>query len=314
MRIDEPILRRCWFLAGPTACGKTEVGVLLAARLDAEIVSLDSMALYRGMDIGTAKPSPELRRRSVHHLVDILDPHEEFSVAEYVQRAEAVCRDVIQRGRIPLFVGGTGMYLRALLRGVFEGPPADWQFRHRLTRRAQQESPGWLHQQLQEVDPASARRLHPHDTKRLVRALEVFHLTGRPLSQQQLEKPLEPEKRPQHVYWLQPPRDWLHGRIEQRVDRMLAEGLIEECRRLQDRRPALSRTARQALGYKEVFAYLKGENTLPETVELIKRRTRQFAKRQYTWFRNLQECRAVPIDGTESAEELASRLLREAER
>ncbi|MGD9857001.1 MAG: tRNA (adenosine(37)-N6)-dimethylallyltransferase MiaA, partial [Planctomycetaceae bacterium] len=167
MRFDNSVLQQCWFLAGPTASGKTSVGLLVAERLGAEIVAMDSMSLYRGMDIGTAKPTPTERVRVPHHLIDVLDPDEEFSVADYVLAAEAVARGVLERGRIPLFVGGTGLYLRTLLRGVFDGPGADHAVRRRIEAQAAAEGHGWLHRRLQSIDPAAAARLHPHDTRRL---------------------------------------------------------------------------------------------------------------------------------------------------
>lgn len=312
MTLPTDILLRCFVLAGPTACGKSATGLVLAERLDAEIVSLDSMQLYRGMDIGTAKPSPEDRRRVPHHLIDVLEPHEEYSLADYLRAAEAACRDILARGRTPLFVGGTGLYLRGLLRGVFEGPPADWEFRRLLEREAAEHESDYLHEKLQEVDPASAARLHPHDTRRLIRALEVHHLTGRPLSEQQEHGPRPPEDRPQHVYWLAPPRDWLYARINDRVDRMVEAGLVEEVRGLLSAEKPLSRTARQALGYKEIIDCLEENGSLAEAVERIKTRTRQFAKRQHTWFRNLEECRAVEMTGAETPRELAERVLQQA--
>lgn len=309
MRFPPELLRQCWFLAGPTACGKTAVGVALAERIDAEVVSLDSMTLYRGLDVGTAKPTAAERHAIPHHLLDLLDPWEEFSVAEYLAAAERVCREIVARGRVPLFVGGTGLYLRSLLRGVFAGPAADWEYRRRLEAQARTHSPGWLHEQLRQVDPAAAARLHPADERRLIRALEIHHRTGRPASEQQQEQPLPPEQRPPHVYWLVPPRHWLHQRINARVEQMLQQGLVEEVRRLLADPRGLSRTARQALGYKEIIEHLEGGCPLPEAVERLKTRTRQFAKRQYTWFRHLEECRPVPITGEESAAEIAARMM-----
>lgn len=321
---DPELLEKYRFLAGPTGCGKSEIAVALAKRIDAEIVALDSMSLYRGMDVGTAKPSRAAQECVPHHLIDVIEPHEQFSVAQYLDAARAVCRDVVDRGRTPLFVGGTGLYLRAILRGVFEGPPADWTFRRKLEAEAASRPPGYLHHRLSEVDPASAARLHEGDTRRLIRALEVFHLTGRPLSVQQTQFPLPPERRPRRVDWLSPPRRWLYDRIDRRVEAMIDAGLVDEVRRLlaasepdskspvgipDSQSPALSRTARQALGYKEIIAHLDGELTLDEAVALIQQRTRQFAKRQHTWFRNLPECTEVRITGAETAEELAERLL-----
>lgn len=310
MRFPAELLRRCWVLAGPTASGKSAAGVALAERIGGEILSLDSMAVYRGMDVGTAKPSDEDRARVPHHLIDLVEPHESFSVADYLRAAEAACRDVVTRGRTPLFVGGTGLYLRSLLRGVFEGPSAAPEVRRRLEAEAEAAGPEALHARLGKVDPAAAARLHPNDVRRVVRALEVAELTGRPLSAQQEHPPLPEGERPEHVYWLSPPRAWLYERIDRRVDAMMSAGLLDETRRLLAQPEGLGRTARQALGYRELIDHLEGRLTLSEAVDLIKLRTRQFAKRQHTWFRNLEECRAFSITGEESAEELADRLMR----
>lgn len=310
MQIEPDILRECWFLAGPTACGKTEASLLLAERLNAEIIALDSMSLYRGMDIGTAKASVEEQARVPHHLIDIINPDEDYSLAEYAEAARRVCIDIIERGKVPLFVGGTGLYLRGILRGVFEGPPADWEFRNKLAAEAEQNGLQWLHEELRKIDPASAKQLHPNDQRRVIRALEVFHVTGQPLSEMQQQEPLPEGERPEHVYWLSPPRDWLYERINRRVELMIAEGLVDEAKRLlaSDHPPA--RTARQALGYAEVIGYLEGNGgTLSDAVQTIKTRTRQFAKRQHTWFRNLVECQAVELTGTESPPDIVTALL-----
>ncbi len=309
MKLEPALIQQCWFLAGPTAAGKTETGLLLAEHLGAEIIGLDSMSLYRGMDIGTAKPSLEEREQVPHHLIDVLEPDEEFTVADYVREAEAMCHRVIDKGMLPLFVGGTGLYLRGLLRGVFAAPPADWKFRRQLESRVETDGPEGLHRELQTVDPPTAMRLHPNDVRRVVRALEVFHLTGRPASQQQQELPLPTEERPQHVYWISPPREWLYERINQRVIRMIEAGWIEEVRRLVEQDGGLSRTASQALGYQELTAYLAGEDSLEGAIRKIQTRTRQFAKRQHTWFRNLEECRPIEITGEETAAEIAARLI-----
>lgn len=310
MQFDVDVLKKCWFLTGPTGCGKTEVGLHLARSLAAEIVSLDSMSLYRGMDIGTAKPLPEAREHVPHHLIDILEPHEEFSLAEYVAAAAACCRDILARGRVPLFVGGTGLYLRGVLRGVFEGPPADWPYRRRLQDEAERREPGFLRERLRRVDPAAAARLHANDTRRLIRALEVHYATGVPLSEQQQQLPLACDQRPEHVYWLAPPRGWLYDRINSRVEDMFHNGLVDEIQRLLAAGQPLSRTARQALGYKEVIDYLEGRGTRSETIERIQKRTRRLAKQQHTWFRNLEECRPLEMTGDERPGQLADRILR----
>ncbi len=310
MKIEAEILQQCWFLAGPTACGKTAVSLELAQRINAEIIALDSMTLYRGMNIGTAKPSPAEFAVVPHHLFDMLDPHQDFSVADYVTAAKQCCRDILSRGRVPLFVGGAGMYLRAVLRGVFDGPAADLKFREQLESVAAEEGATALHTRLVHLDAVTAARLHPHDTRRVIRALEVFHVTGRPISEQQAERPPSAETRSKHILWLDRPRAELHQRINDRVVEMFAAGLIDEVRQLSVSPLGLGRTARQALGYKEVLDWMEaGGGSITEIMDTVQTRTRQFAKRQVTWFRNLEECQAVAISGSESPVTMAERLL-----
>jgi tRNA dimethylallyltransferase len=313
MQFDLDLLKRGWFLAGPTASGKSAAGLELARRLDAEIISLDSMAIYRGMDIGTAKPTMAQRCEVPHHLIDVVDPHEEYSLADYVNAAATAAKDIAGRGKTVLFVGGTGLYLRGVLRGVFDGPSADWEFRKELEAAAR-ESEDYLHQRLRAVDPIAAERLHPRDHRRLIRAIEVHHITGEPLSAQHRHGPLPEPHRPRNVFWIHPPRDWLHERINRRVEEMLEQGLVAEVERLLLGPLPLSRTARQALGYKEVIDHLEGQTGYEEMADLIQRRTRQFAKRQHTWFRNLEECHPIKTQGTETPMELADEILREARR
>ncbi|HQU45617.1 MAG TPA: tRNA (adenosine(37)-N6)-dimethylallyltransferase MiaA [Pirellulales bacterium] len=301
-------LADCWFLTGPTASGKTAVGLELARRLNADIFSLDSMAVYRGLDIGTAKPSPDERGQVPHHLIDLVEPDQDFSLAQYVAAAETVAAEVRDRGREVLFVGGTPLYLKALLRGIFAGPPADWEFRRRRLAEAEQHGPDWLHARLVEVDPVAAQRLHARDVRRVVRALEVMEKTGRPISdwQQQFDR-----ARPAsacRAFVLDWPRDELYRRIDARVEAMFAAGLVDEVRGLLASGKRLSRTARQALGYREVLEHLDGRQPLADTIERVKTRTRQFAKRQLTWFRSLSECRWVKaepgVTGTSLADEI----------
>jgi tRNA dimethylallyltransferase len=287
-------------LTGPTGSGKSELGVGLAERLDAEIVSMDSMALYRGMDIGTAKPGAELRQRVPHHLLDVLDPWESASVAWWLEQAARCCADIRQRGRQVLFVGGTPLYLKALLYGLFDGPPADAEVRRRLTAEAAQHGGQALHDRLVQVDPATAARLHPNDLRRLVRALEVWELTGRPISAWQTQWKTEATNPPRCI-WLDLPRAELYARIDARVRHMVAAGLVEEVRALRQLARPLSREAAQALGYKEMFAHLDGQATLEETIVRIQTRSRNFAKRQLTWFRHLPECLPVSRELTGAA-------------
>ncbi len=297
-----PDFADCWFLTGQTASGKTEVGIRLAERIGAEIVSMDSMALYRRMDVGTAKPTVEERQRVPHHLVDLIEPHEEFSLAAYLEAAAEAARAIRERNREVLFVGGTPLYLKGLLRGIFRGPPADWEFRRRIEAEARQQGRGWLHAQLAAVDPAAAERLHANDVRRVVRALEVFEKTGVPLSRWQQQFARGRPAEACRVYVLQWPADRLHERIDRRVEAMMAAGLVDEVRRLRAEPYPLSRTARQALGYREVFEHLAGERDLEATTALIQQRTRQFAKRQATWFRSLSECRFLHAAGRTAAE------------
>ena len=313
MRFRIDLLNNCWFLAGPTACGKTAVGLELAQALPVEIVSMDSMAIYRRMDIGTAKPSTAEQQRVPHHLIDIVDPHQEFSVAEFLTAAESACEQIIARGLTPLFVGGTGLYLRSLLRGTFDGPEADWDFRTRMQQELKDHGAAGMFERLRQQDPQTAGRLHPNDHRRLVRALEVIHLTGKPLSEQQQQDPLPADQRPRNVYWLRPPRKWLYQRINDRVQNMLQIGLLEEVQRLLAEAPPLSRTAQQALGYRELIDHLQGKLGYAEAVTVIQNRTRQFAKRQHTWYRNLVECLEFQIQAGETSADIADRLLQHSE-
>jgi tRNA dimethylallyltransferase len=293
-------------LTGPTGSGKSRLALELAERLGAEIVSMDSMALYRGMDVGTAKPGAADRRRVPHHLLDVLEPWESASVAWWLERAAACCGDIVARGLRPLIVGGTPLYLKALLCGLFEGPPADPAVRDRLAREAERDGRQALHDRLARVDAAAAARLHPNDLRRVTRALEVWELTGRPISAWQTQwgaglPRRGAEEGVPRCLWLDRPRAELYRRIDERVRRMIDEGLVEEVRALRRLGRPLSRAAAQALGYKEMFAYLDGRAGLAETVRLIQTRSRQFAKRQLTWFRHLPECRPA-------AEELTFQL------
>jgi tRNA dimethylallyltransferase len=293
-------------LTGPTASGKSRLGVELACRLGAEIISMDSMALYRRMDIGTAKPSAEDRQRVKHHLIDVLEPWESANVAWWREQASQLCQEIEERGRRPLIVGGTPLYLKALLAGLFEGPPAADAIRRRLEEEAVSQGAIRLHQRLAEVDPVTAARLHPNDVRRVVRALEVWELTGRPISSwQQQWQPAEPA--PAATDWgnrclcLEVPRQTLYERINARVEQMMRQGLLDEVRALQRLDRPLSREARQALGYKELLDHLEGRSSLEEAVRQIQTRSRQFAKRQLTWFRHISQVRPA-------TEELTFRL------
>ena len=299
----------CCFLTGATAVGKTAVGIALAKRIGAEIISLDSMAIYRGMDIGTAKPTAAQRLEVPHHLLDFVSPSEEFSVAQYIDAAAATVAEIRSRGREPLFVGGTPLYLKSLLRGMFESPPANWQLRDEIEREVANVGQQALYERLVHVDPVAASHIHPHDRRRLIRALEVYRATGEPISHQQLQFE---EGRPAdecRVFALRRSREELHRRIEARVEAMVTAGLVEEVEQILAEGEQLSRTARQAVGYREALEYLAGEHDRDEIIERIKARTRRFAKRQGTWFRSLSECRFVDIAGDVDADAVAERIV-----
>ncbi len=302
-----PAITDAWYLTGPTAAGKSTVGVELAQQLNAEIISLDSMAVYRGMDIGTAKPSVDQRRCVPHHLIDLVDPDQDFSVAQYLQAAHRCREQIHTRGRQVLFVGGTPLYMKALLRGLCSGPPADWDLRQQLSGEAAAGGPEQLHRRLAEVDPQAAAKLHPQDTRRLIRALEVYQQSGGPISGYQHQFPAASAGATRRVFVLDWPRDQLHQRIDGRVDQMFAAGLVAEVRQLLSRYERLSRTAAQAAGYREVAAFLRGECELATAIQQTKTRTRQLARRQLTWFRSLSECHWIQL-----AEPLAlDRLVRQ---
>ncbi|WDI41106.1 tRNA (adenosine(37)-N6)-dimethylallyltransferase MiaA [Bremerella sp. P1] len=298
----------CWFLSGATASGKTRVGLCLADKINAEIIALDSMSLYRAMDIGTAKPTPDEQAVIPHHLIDVLDPNENSSILQYLEMAEATVKEIRSRGKEVLFVGGTPLYLKALLRGMSEGPAPDPELRKALEEEAAKVGNAALHARLKMVDPLAAARIHENDTRRMIRALEVHQATGKPMSHYQFE--FEDHARPEDckAFWLSWERSVLHQRINERVDAMFDAGLIEEVQHLLDTYSPLSTTAMQAVGYQEVIDYLAGNQELESAKDRVKARTRQFAKRQCTWFRSLPECREVPLTGEFDAAAVAQQI------
>lgn len=272
-------------LCGPTAVGKTAVAVGVAERMGAEIVSADSRTVYRGADIGTAKPNPDERRRVRHHLLDVADPREAFTLAEYLRLARQAIADIRALGRLPLLVGGTGLYIRAVVNG-FSLPPAppDHALRDALEEDERSHGPGHLHARLAVLDPVAAGRIHPHNLRRVIRAMEVVLRTGRPISEQQRQDGGTVVGRVVMV-GLTMERMQLYRRIEARVEAQIAAGLEEETRRLLDRGIPQSAPIMQALGYKEMAGWLKGAYDEAEAVRRLKRNTRRYAKRQLTWFR-----------------------------
>lgn len=284
-------------VVGPTATGKTDLGIFLAKAFDGEILSCDSMQIYRGLPIGTAQPTPQERSEVPHHLIDFLPIEEDFSVSDYVKEAGNLIEELSEQRKLPVLVGGTGLYSRALLRGFpFEEHCREDGLRETLLKRAEEEGPMALYEELQKLDPKAASEIHPNNVKRVARALEYCTLTGERFSDQAMRsKEIEQPYRSLELLLLYRDRGLLYRRIDERVDRMLEQGLLDEARRLYDfctlskRRP----TAAQAIGYKEFFPYFRGELSLSESVEQIKRESRRYAKRQITWFS--REPEAVPL-------------------
>ncbi len=297
------------FILGCTACGKGGLGRELARRLGGEIISVDSMKVYRRMDIGTAKPSPEVLREIPHHLIDVVEPSEEFSVARYVLLAEQAIADISARGRPILVVGGTPLYIKALSEGLFEGPGADPGVRARLQETAARDGAAVLHARLLEVDPPASRRIHPNDLRRLVRALEVFELTGTPISRLQEQWDRDRTRHECTFVGLRRDKEDLSQRINERVRKMFTLGLVDEVRSLCAEAKPLSTAARQAVGYSETLAHLEGKLTLAEAVESVKINTRQLAKSQRTWFRRFARTEWIDVGPNATAEGLAEQLL-----
>ena len=277
-------------IAGPTASGKTEAALRVAEAVPAEIVSADSMQIYRHMDIGTAKPTEAERSRAAFHLVDFVDPRTRYTVADFQADARQAICDIYQRGRLPILCGGTGLYIRAVLEHL-QFPPAlseqQEQVRSRLRMEADTLGSQALHRRLAQIDPEAAAGIQPHDARRVVRALEVIHITGRPFSAQQQIDETPPVHYNSQGYILTRPRELLYAGIERRVEQMLAAGWLSEVQALREMGCGLAHQSMQALGYKHLLAYLADEVSYEETVHTIKRDTRRFAKRQLTWFRPL---------------------------
>lgn len=299
-------------IVGPTATDKTAVGIELAKRLDGEIISADSMAIYKGMDIGTAKPSAAERDDVPFHLIDAVYPDEEFSVAEFKQLAEHATRDIISRGKLPILVGGTGLYIRAVTVGLNiprVGP--DRKLREQLKAEAAEFGSRYLLDRLRAVDPITAERLHENDLKRIIRAIEVHALTGLPISHfhevsGKTEVPFDVQ-----LFGLTMSRQALYERIERRVDEQIEAGLIDEVRGLLEKGYTTDLPSMKGLGYKQIAGYLKDEYSLQIAIDLLKRDTRRFAKRQFTWFRADPRIRWMDVEGhaaIEVAEEIADIL------
>lgn len=272
-------------ITGPTGVGKTGLSLRLARRFDAEIISADSVQVYRLLDIGSAKPSAGERREVPHHMIDVADPDEDFDAARYRAMALDRCREIIRRGKRVLVVGGTGLYIKALLKGLFPAPPVSLKVRERLKEEAREAGPAHMHERLAAVDPESAERIHPNDTYRIVRALEVFELTKQPLSHFQNQHRFRTGPFRSIMIGLTIERKTLYERIDERVDQMMRDGFVEEVQRLLRMGYGPDLKSMQSIGYRHLVRYARGETSLEEAVDTLKRDTRRFAKRQYTWFR-----------------------------
>ena len=297
-------------IAGPTASGKTGLAVALAQALNGEVVSCDSMQIYRGMDVGTAKPTPEEMQGVPHHLLDVADPGEDFSVGRYVRLATEAITDIHSRGRTAIVAGGTGLYLDSLVKGEEFAPPSREGERKFLEDAAEQKGIEYVYDMLMEADPETAERLHLSDRKRIIRAMEVFLITGLPLSwhiAQSRQRP--PRYRPAWLGLNFRDRAKLYARIDARVDQMLAQGLEQEVQRLLNAGVDPQTTAMQAIGYKELASALRGECTVEEAASRIKQASRNYAKRQLTWFRRNDKIRWIYPDETPDLLQRALKLL-----
>lgn len=286
-------MKKVLILLGPTGVGKTGASILLAKSLDTEIISADSMQIYRHMDIGTAKPSEKEMAGIRHHMIDVIEPSEEFSAGKYIEMVTPIIQDLLRRGKIPLIVGGTGLYIRAMTKGLFKGPSADWSLRTKLLEM-ERKGKGSLYNYLRELDQEAAERINPSDTRRVLRAIEVCLKAKREITELQ-KRFTEPLPYEFILIGLKRERKELYRLIEERVDRMISSGLMEEVKRILKMNPG--RTALQAIGYKEIISCLRGEINLDESIRLIKRRTKTYAKRQFTWFRKEDGIRWVDVTG-----------------
>lgn len=294
-------------ILGPTGVGKTEVAIELAKRIRAEIISADSRQIYKEMDIGTAKPSSAVRQKIPHHLIDLVFPDEIFDVAGFKARAEAIIKELQKKDKLPILVGGSGLYIKAVMDGLFIGPGADWKLREKLKKKEEKEGRGTLHQELERVDPTTASRLHPHDQRRIIRALEVYHLSGKPISSYQTQFPSTLTNAV--MIGLERERESLFRLINERVDRMVAGGLIGEVESLLSKGYSEDLPSLQGLGYQQIIAYLKGEYPQEEAIRLVKRDTRRFAKRQMSWFKRDKRILWIDTEEFSSFTEISDKIM-----
>jgi len=296
-------------VGGPTASGKSSLAMTLASMIPVQIVNFDSMQVYRGMDIGTAKAGKKEREKVPHHLLDLRDPDEPFSVGQFIPLFRETVLRIDDQKDLPVAVGGTGLYLRGALGGLFDGPARDEDLRDELKDRERSE-PGSLFRILEERDPETAGRTMPNDLVRIVRALEVLHLTGKPISVLQKEHAFSDRPFEAVVFCLSPARDRLYRWIGERVDQMMERGFLEEVKRLKEKGYNRNLTSMKGLGYRELMAHLGGEMNLDQAVERIKTNTRRYAKRQVTWFRGEKGVRWLEFESPEEIPDLAERIVK----
>jgi tRNA dimethylallyltransferase len=291
-------------LLGPTGVGKTGISILLAKELDTEIIGADAMQIYRHMDIGTAKPTPEERATITHHMIDIIDPRSSFSAGKYIAAVTPIIERLCKEGKIPIIVGGTGLYIKAMTRGIFSGPSADWTLREKLISTEEEEK-GSLYAELKKLDPSAANKISSNDTRRTIRALEVYLKSNTSISEMQkdLTMPLSYEF---IKIGLTRDRKELYELIEKRVNTMIESGLVEEVKHILTMGP--DRTPMQAIGYKEMALYLNNEISLDEAITLIKQGTRRYAKRQFTWFRKEENIHWIDLTGLYDSNEYFGRI------
>jgi len=296
---------KVYFLVGPTASGKTRLSIELAGKLNAEIISCDSMCVYKGMDVLTSKPSRADRKKVKHHLVDIISPAAEFNVSEYRSMALKKIQDIFRRGKTPLFVGGSGLYVKAVIDGLFPSAEKDLKFRKKQESLAAKYGRTYLYKKLKRIDPGGSAKIHPNDLRRVIRALEIYHTEKKQPSELKLST--EPLRYDFKIFGLDIPRDELYKNIDTRVDEMFKKGIVNEVKKLSKKK--ISLTAGKALGYSEVLGYLKGRYSLEEAKELLKKNTRNFAKKQLTWFRGDKRIRWISkchCERSEAISEIAS--------
>ncbi len=276
-------------ITGPTATGKTKTAVELANRINGEIISADSMQVYKYMDIGTAKPDKFEMEGIRHYLIDEVYPNEEFSVVKFKTLAVSCIENIIKKNKIPIVAGGTGLYINSLIYNIeFSDAAGNWKLREKLKLVAEKKGTGYLHKILEKIDPQAAKDIHENDIKRVIRAIEVYIHTKKPLSYHKVKSRNIPSKYGFKIFGLTMKRERLYEQINKRVDIMVKKGLVDEVKKLKSMGYDKETVAMQALGYKEILYYLRGETTFEETIELLKRNTRRFAKRQMTWFRRIK--------------------------